>query len=420
MKGNTRGCVYTEPLWGIPYNLYAPYVSIYMVALGLSDKQIGLLVSISWAFQLVFALLSGVITDKLGRRRTTLIFDLLSWSLPALISAIAQNYWYFLGAAIINSVWRIVHNSWTCLMVEDTDPDQLVDVYSWVYIAGLLVAFFTPLAGLLIKSYTLVPTMRGLYFFASFMFTVKCIVTYRLTVETEQGKVRMHETRHQSIFTVLGGYGGVIRQILHAPHTIYTACIQLLLGIVLTVNGTFWAILVTQKLRIPDQNLALFPFIKSVVMLLFFFVVIPRIRKLNFQVPLVAGFAVLLVSQVLLITIPIQGYAWLILSIILEACGYATVNPLLDQLMVRMVDAKERARIQSILFVGMILFTSPFGWIAGTLSGMDKNLPFVMNIILLVAAAILSLVAGQAAKKREAQTSTGIPIPPIPAIVEET
>jgi len=30
-----------------------------MVALGLSDKQIGLTVSVSWAFQIFFALMSG-------------------------------------------------------------------------------------------------------------------------------------------------------------------------------------------------------------------------------------------------------------------------------------------------------------------------------------------------------------------------
>jgi len=72
---------------GHPFNLYAPYVSIYMIALGLPDKQIGLIVSISWGFQIFLALLSGVVTDKLGRRRTTLIFDILSWSVPSLISA---------------------------------------------------------------------------------------------------------------------------------------------------------------------------------------------------------------------------------------------------------------------------------------------------------------------------------------------
>jgi MFS family permease len=203
LTGNPRGCVYTEPLWGIPFNLYAPYVSIYMVALGLSDTQIGLIISISWSFQIILALLSGVITDKIGRRRTCLLFDILAWSIPALISALAQNFWYFLAAGIINSLWRITHNSWTCLLVEDADQHQLVDIYTWIYIANLLVGFVAPLAGVIIGVFSLVPTMRGLYVFAAVMFTLKAIITYCMTQETEQGKVRMNETRHQSVFGML-------------------------------------------------------------------------------------------------------------------------------------------------------------------------------------------------------------------------
>jgi MFS family permease len=201
LTGNPRGCVYNEPLWGIPFNLYAPYISIYMLALGLSDKQIGLTVSISWGFQIFLALLSGVVTDKLGRRLTTLIFDILAWSVPSLISAVAQNYWYFLAAAIINSFWRIPLNSWTCLLVEDADQDQLVDIYTWIYIANQLVGFVAPLTGVLISMFSLIPTMRGLYVFAAIMFTVKAVVTYQMTQETAQGKIRLHETRHQSIFS---------------------------------------------------------------------------------------------------------------------------------------------------------------------------------------------------------------------------
>jgi DHA1 family tetracycline resistance protein-like MFS transporter len=402
LKGNARGCVYTEPIWGIPFNLYAPYVSVYMIAIGLSEEQIGLTVSIGWAFQILFALLSGVITDKLGRRLTTLIFDILSWSVPAFISAIAQNYWYFLGAAIINSVWRVTHNSWTCLMVEDTDPDQLVDIYSWVYIAGLLVAFFTPLAGLLIKTFTLVPTMRGLYLFASVMFTVKCIVTYRLTRETEQGKVRMQATRHQSVLAVLGEYKGVFRDILHTPQTLYTAGIMLVMSICSMISGTFWAILVTKKIHIPNQNLAIFPFVKSVIMLVFFFVFIPRMRRLHFKVPMLVGFAGFVMSQLLLILAPEKGYGLLLVSILLEACSIATVSPLVDQMTVRTVDPEERARIQSILYVGIILLTSPFGWIAGTLSEINKNLPFILNIILFAAGGVLVYFAGEASLRRAA------------------
>jgi len=371
-----------------------------MLALGLSDKQIGLTVSIGWAFQIFFALLGGIITDKLGRRLTTLIFDLLSWSVPALISAIAQNYWYFLGAAVINSAWRITHISWTCLLVEDTDPEQLVDIFSWVYIAGLLVAFFTPLAGLLIRSFTLVPTMRGLYLFAALMFTVKCILTYRLTRETEQGKIRMHATRHQSVFTVLGEYRGVLGEVLRTPQTLYTAGILLIMSICMLINGTFWAIIVTGKLHIPSQNLALFPFVKSVIMLVFFFVIIPRMRNLHFKIPMVLGFAGFVLSQALLITIPEKGYGLLLVSILLEACSTAIVSPLMDQMTVRTVDPKERARIQSILYVGIILLTSPFGWIAGMLSQADKNLPFILNICLFAAGGLLAYIAGEASQKR--------------------
>jgi Na+/melibiose symporter-like transporter len=286
-------------------------------------------------------------------------------------------------------------------MVEDTDPGQLVDIYSWVYIAGLLVAFFAPLAGLLIKSFSLVPTMRGLYLFAAVMFTVKCITTYRLTRETEQGKVRMHATKHQSVLNVLSEYKGVFQEVIRTPQTLYTAGIMLVMSICLLINGTFWAIIVTEKLHIPTQNLAVFPFVKSVIMLVFFFVVIPRMRRLPFKIPLVLGFAGFVLSQLLLITIPEQGYALLMVSILLEACSTAVVSPLVDQMTVRTVDPKERARIQSILYVGIILLSSPFGWIGGMLSQANKNFPFILNIGLFVVGGVLAYLAGEASRKRE-------------------
>jgi len=399
LTGNARGCVYTEALWGIPYNLYAPYASIYMVAIGLADKQIGLIVSISWGFQIVLALLSGVITDKMGRRLTTLVFDILSWSVPALISALAQNYWYFLAAGIINSLWRVTHVSWSCLLVEDTDPDQLVDIYTWIYIANLLVGFVAPLAGIVIGIFSLAPTMRGLYIFAAVMFTVKACVTYWLTEETAQGKVRMHETRHQSTFSVLSEYRGVLRDLLHTPQTLYTAGIMLVLSISSLISGTFWAILVTEKLHIPAQDIAIFPFVKSAITLVFFFVVMPLISKMHFKLPLTIGFLCFVVSQLVLIAAPSQGYGFLIVNAFLEACSFAAVNPFVDKMTVLTIDAKERARIQSILYVGIILLSSPFGWIAGTLSGLDNDFPFILNIALFSIGATLAYLAGQASQK---------------------
>jgi MFS family permease len=398
LRGNPRGCVYSEPLWGIPFNLYAPYVSVYMLALGLSDTQIGLIASVGTAFQVVMALFSGVITDKLGRRFTTLVFDIVAWSLPALISAIAQNFWYFLVAAIINSVWRVTHTSWNCLLVEDAEPDQLIGIYSWIYIANLVVGFVAPMAGLLIVAFTLVPTVRGLYIFAAIMFTVKAIVTYRMTEETAQGKVRMHETRHESVLSVLRGYTNVLGEILRARQTLYTAGIMLIFSISMLISNTFWSVIVTQKLNFPDQALSYFPFVKSAVMILFLFVVMPRISILHFKIPMLVGFLAFAISQVVLIFTPAQSYAVLLVNVLLEAFSFATVSPLIDRMTVLTIEPKERARILSILYVGIILLTSPFGWIAGKLSEFNKDFPFILNIILFALGALLAHLAGQASK----------------------
>ncbi len=399
LRGNPRGCVYTEPLWGIPFNLYIPYVSVYMLALGLSDRQIGMIVSLSWGFQIFLALLSGVVTDKLGRRLTTVIFDILSWTVPALISAFAQNFWYFLVAGLINSFWRIPLNSWTCLLVEDADKSQLADIYTWIYIANIIVGFVSPLAGLFIATYSLISTMRALYVFAAIMFTLKAILTYLLTRETAQGVIRRQETRHLGVLDLLGGYKEVLRKFFRTPQTLYTAGIMVVLGITSTVSGSFWSIMVTEKLHIPARDLSIFPFIKSTFMLLFFFFVMPRISRMHFKTPLVLGFFGLILSQLVLVTSPVGSYIFLVLNVFLEAWCFAMVNPLMDRMVVLTIDPQERARIQSILYVGVILLTSPFGWIAGMLSEIHKGLPFILNMVLFAVGVILASLAGTASQR---------------------
>ena len=110
---------------------------------------------------------------------------------------------------------------------------------------------------------------------------------------------------------------------------------------------------------------------------------------------MVVGFLGFIASQVILVTAPAQGYGLLLLSVLLEACSFAVVNPLVDRMTVLTIEPKERARILSIIFVGVILFSSPFGWIAGTLSGINKDWPFFLNIALFTIGAILAYAAGQ-------------------------
>ncbi len=109
---------------------------------------------------------------------------------------------------------------------------------------------------------------------------------------------------------------------------------------------------------------------------------------------MLVGFFNIIASQVVLITAPELGVASLILSVVLEACSLAALNPLVDQMMVLSISARERARIQSILTTGIILLTAPFGWIAGMLSETNKDLPFILNIGLFVLGAVLVYGSG--------------------------
>jgi MFS family permease len=361
----------------------------------LTDSQIGLLASIGLVFQIFTALLSGAITDKMGRKRATLIFDILSWSVPAFIWAIAQNFYYFLVAAIINSLWRVTMNSWSCLLVEDADPDMLVDIYSWIYISGQVVAFFCSIGCLLINQFGLITAVRALFFLAFLMMTTKFVVMNGMVEETQVGKVRMRETHSQGVFSMLSEYRGVLGQILQTQATLVTLGLMLVISIFHTVNGSFWAILATERIRIPNEHLALFPFARSAVMLLFFFLVMPRVRGLNFRNPMLLGYGFFLLAQFLLINTPEKNYFMLLASVALESFAVPLTGTLMDKMVVVTVDPQERARILAILYVIVITFTSPFGWIAGQLSEMDRVLPFVLNLGILAVGAFLVVLASR-------------------------
>jgi len=396
LRGNARGCVLTEPLWGIPFNLYAPYASIYMLAFGMNDAQIGLIASVGMLFQVFWTLLSGAITDKLGRKRTTLIFDIISWSVPTLIWAVAQNYTYFLVAAIVNAVWRVTQNSWNCLLVEDTEPHLLVDIYSWIYIAGLLSAFVAPATGLFVGRFGLVPTVRALYLLAFVMMTAKFITLNALATETQQGRVRMQETHKLPLFSILQGSGSVLRIIRHSPATLYTAGLMILLSIVSTISGTFWSILVVEELQISATYIAIYPFVRSIMMLIFFFFIMPRVRSTHVHKPMIYGLLGLVVSYIILISTPPGNYRILFLATALEGFSVPAAFTLFDTLTVTTVNATERARIMALLNLAVILCTSPFGWIAGQLSALDRRYPFMLIIGGLLLSGMLTYLAGRA------------------------
>ncbi|HSK33274.1 MAG TPA: MFS transporter [Propionicimonas sp.] len=391
LRGNGRACVYTEPMWGLSMMLVLPYASVFMLALGLKDQQIGLLASISMLSQVVFGLLSGVITDKLGRRLTTAVFDVVAWAIPCLIWAFAQNFWWFLAASVVNGAWQVTQNSWDCLLVEDVDRGEITKVYSLVKVAGEFSALFAPIAALLVSQFGLVPAVRLLYLNAFLIMSAKILLLYRLTTETAVGRLRREQTRGVSTWRLLGEYRGVLPLILRSKGTIFSLAIAAIVGAVALVNGTFWQVVINQHLGVPDPLLPFFPMVRSVLSVVFFFTVIPWLTHgRHLKRPTLWGFLSYFAGQVLLVLIPAGSgepgwstYALLGACLLLDAFGASILFMLAESLVALHVDRDERSRVMAIQRTVVMLVTAPFGWISGLLSGVDRTWPFILTSALL-------------------------------------
>jgi len=390
LKGNPRVTVLTEVMFGIPYNLFAPFFSVYMLAFGVTDQQIGSIASLGLVGQIFSALLSGAIVDKFGRRLTLFIADMLCWSVPCLIWSVAQDVRFFVAAALMNSLWRISHTAWTCLMVEDAEERHLVHIWTWIMIFAVCSAFFAPLGGWIVERYGLIPAVRGIFVFGFISLTAKFVVLYMYSHETVRGVQRMEETRHRSLVSLLSEYRSVFSQLLHSRPILAALSLMVITTIYITVSNNFWGVLFTRKLGFPSSQISTFVAVRSVIMTTCFFLIGPRLTNLQrFHLPLWTGFAAFLVSQLLLVVMPPHAVLLLVVSVVLEAVASALVSPMTESLLALSMESKERARVSAMVYVALIVLISPFGWIAGQLSALNRSLPFALNTTLFAIGIVL-------------------------------
>jgi Na+/melibiose symporter-like transporter len=281
-------------------------------------------------------------------------------------------------------------------MVEDAEERHLVHIWTWIMIFAVCSAFITPLGGWFVGRFGLAPAERGLYVFGSLMLGAKFLILYLYSHETERGKQRMEETRHRSLVSLLGGYGTVFKQILQSRPILAALSLMVITSIYTTVSGSFWGVLFTSKLGFADSEISTYVAIRSIVMTLCFFLIGPRLTNLRrFRLPLWIGFLAFLVSQLLLVVMPPRAISLMIASVVLEALALSLVSPMTESLLALSMESQERARVSAMVYVALIILVSPFGWIAGQLSALDRSLPFALNMSLFGLGIILVWVIGR-------------------------
>lgn len=346
LKGNTRVSVIFLPLWNIPYVLFNFYLGLYMKAQGITDQQIGYLIAIGFVSGAFFSLLSGAITDYLGRKKTTFIFDLIAWPLSLLIYFFATNFWLFALASVCNNVARIVNVSSTLMMVEDANDEERKAAFTITNIIGILSGAFVPLAGVLVDRLGIIPAERILLLLAAISMTIMFIGRNYFYVETRIGReiLREAQEKKQLIGFRLNLFGNTFSYLKHRPAVLVGMMLVILFNVYIpigTINSMYFVPYLTEKLNLNEALVSLLGVVNAVIMLLVLIFLLPRLQQWLF--PLLLGLVFQLFSQAFLIWSP-PGKFWpVIVAIIFYSLGFGLFRPLVDTLFADITEGKERA-----------------------------------------------------------------------------
>ncbi|MBD2871626.1 MFS transporter [Paenibacillus arenilitoris] len=388
---NARGCLLYEPLFLIPYSMFSTYATIYMFEMGLSETAIGWVTTLTLLVQVFSSFISGFLTDKLGRKRALLYFDVLSWTVGTLLWAVSQNIWFFIVAAVVNGFQRVPHTAFYCLLVEDTEPKDRTFVFSVLQFVGMLGGLFAPLGGLLVAHYGLIPGMRIMYALACVCMTIQFVGRHFATRETDIGLRKMEETRSLGLMAGLLEYKGILRGMAGNKPLLLIFGVYILFQFQLTLKTTYLSLFFVEHLKLDSGLVSIFPAVTSVFMLLSMWLLLPRLGDNRLHAVMMWGFFVSLASNLLLI-LPLPGMmVWLVVSTILAAVGTMMTYPYLEAAVANAIDDENRAGIFAMLSVLILLVISPSGIIGGWAYKLDPNLPILL--IVLSFAASMALLA---------------------------
>ncbi len=391
LQGNSRGCLAFEPFFLIPYSMVMTYATLYMYELGVTETSIGWITTLSLIVQVISSFLSGYLTDRLGRKRAVLYFDILSWTLATIVWAVSQNVWFFLAAALLNGFQRVPSTAFYCLVVEDTRPADRTYVFTLLQIISVIGGLFAPLGGLLVYSYGLVEGTRIMYWIAAISMTFQFIGRHLTTRETEMGYRKMQETRDLGLGKSLLDYAGAIREITASRSLLLIFGVYVLFNFQTTLKTTYLSLYMADYLHIDSDLISFVPAVSSIVMLIVLWLLTPRIPEQAMYKSMMAGFGLSVISNVMLVVGPITNLVWVALSTVIAAVGMMISSPYLEAAVANAIDDNKRAKIFSMLSVLILLITSPAGIIGGWAYTFDPRIPIWLMVVAFVLAYVLTI-----------------------------
>lgn len=186
-----------------------PYNSIFIVALGASGTQLGLLTSLSLGLTAVAAMLTGWLSDRLNRKHMFLLGAFIGALVPLAYFTAGGLYWLVPAFVFAGFAEGIVSPAWTAMYANSIKNKQRGTVYGLANVFILTPMLFAGLVGGQIVSVSgglTVPGIRPVYLVQALLLVSALLIVWRFLGDRNPTQPK----RKLSLRTMVDDYGNVL------------------------------------------------------------------------------------------------------------------------------------------------------------------------------------------------------------------
>ena len=337
LKGNARVCIAFHPLWGVPYTFYTYYISLYLKEIGLTDTALGRLMVAGTVASFLFSFISAPLVDRMGRKRATFVFDLLSSALPPLVYLFSKNFFFALLAVILFNTNKIMSIAYYLVMIEDSDEESRIVAFNLFNIITVAAGLLIPLAGIFVDRYGVVATERAFLTLSFLMMTAMILFRNMLLKETAIGQKLRSASAQKGLGAFLREaykpYGDALSFLRRNRVALLFVLINILFYVYMNLGSNYSLYFVpyfTDRLAMDAMQSSVLGSVYYGGMLFAMILINPLFgrRGLIFGVRMSA--LVTLLGLVALVVIPAGAYALAIAATLVMALGYGMLKSEVD------------------------------------------------------------------------------------------
>lgn len=386
---NSRITLFLEPYSSVLACILTFYAALYMQANGLDARQIGLITTLAAVTGLFNQVVAAPITNRLGRRRTLLVFSIICWSIPLLLWTLATGFTWFLLAAVIFSFSRITSIAWYCVATEDVSEDRKAKVFGILFIIASMGGVATAFAGPVIERFGLVPSLRFLYGFAFVSMTFMFILRHVLLTETRAGSELNDLHAGMSLGQTVRRCLTVVATSLRDREFLRLTLAYMLFSFALAM-GFVQILFINNVLKLTLTKISMIPPVAAIIGVVVFRFVVPRVCKTNERRVLALSLGVFALGQFLLLLIPRGSLGWVILASALIAAGSYLFQVIINAALNNRMDPLHKADVYSAVQFLVALVVIPAGYFAGSAFAIRPGLSIgAMGLVGVFAAAVI-------------------------------